>query len=89
MPALSATNVMTGDCHVDESAKGGYDMILGRDILTELGLNLKFSEHVIKADYVPFNGSTRLMVNFGTYVFKDFNTGKIKPKESFTGAYSK
>ena len=32
----SATNAVTWICHVDESAKGRYNMILGRDILTEL-----------------------------------------------------
>ena len=36
LPALSTTNVMTWKFHVDDSAKGRYDMILGRDLLTEL-----------------------------------------------------
>ena len=34
LPALSATDVVTWTCHVEDSAKGRYDMILGRDILT-------------------------------------------------------
>ena len=34
LPALSVMNVMTWKCHVDESSKGRYDMILCRDILT-------------------------------------------------------
>ena len=29
------------------------------------------------------------MVDFDMYVFKDLNTGKITPGESFTDAYSK
>ena len=29
LPTISATNVLTWKCHVDDSAKGGYDMILG------------------------------------------------------------
>ena len=33
LPALSATNVVTWNCHVDDSSKGRYDMILGRDLL--------------------------------------------------------
>ena len=33
LPALSATNVVTCKCHVDDSARVRYDMILGRDIL--------------------------------------------------------
>ena len=43
LPALSATNVVTWKCHVDDSAKGRYDVSIGQDLLSELGLNLKFS----------------------------------------------
>ena len=50
-------------------------MILGRDRLTELGLNSKFSEHVIKSDGGPFKGSTTTMVDLGKYLFKDLNIG--------------
>ena len=64
-------------------------MILGRYLLTELGLNIKFYERVIEAYDVPFNGYTTPMVNLGTYIFKDLNTGKITPDESFTNAYVK
>ena len=32
LPELSATKIVTWNCHVDESAKGIYGMILGRDI---------------------------------------------------------
>ena len=41
---------------MDDSAKGRYNMILGKYLLTGLGLNLKVSEHVIKADDGPFKG---------------------------------
>ena len=51
-------------------------MILGRYILTKLGLYSKFSEHVIKADGGPFKGSTTPMVYLGMYVFKYLNAGK-------------
>ena len=74
---------------MDESAKGRYDMILGRDILTELGLNLKFSNRVIKAYDRTFKGYTTSMVDLGMYLFKDLNTYKITPEESFTDAYAK
>ena len=53
-----------------DSAKGIYDVILGIYILTELGLSLKLYDHVIKAEYVPFKGSTAPMVDIGTYEFK-------------------
>ena len=80
LPPLSVTNVVTRKCHVYDSAKGMYGMILGRDILKELLLNLKCSEHVIEADDGPFKGSTTPMVDLGAYVFKDLNTGKLHPK---------
>ena len=41
--AISATNVVTRNCRVDDHAKGRYDMILGHYLLTELVLNLKFA----------------------------------------------
>ena len=86
-PALIVTSVVTWNCHLDESAKGRHDMILGRDILTELGLNLKFSEHVIEGYDVPFNGSTTPMVDMGMHIFKDLNTRGITPEELFTNTY--
>ena len=42
-----ATKTMTWKFHIDESTNGRYDMTLGRDLLTALGLDLKCSEHVI------------------------------------------
>ena len=33
LPELSATKIMTWNCHVDESANGRYDMILGINLL--------------------------------------------------------
>ena len=67
LPALSATDVLTWKCHVDDSAKGRYNMILGRDLLTELLLNLKLSARVIEAYDGPFKGSTTPMVYLITY----------------------
>ena len=36
LPEFSTKKIVTWNCHVDDYAKGRYDMILGRDILTEL-----------------------------------------------------
>ena len=55
---------------MDESAKVRYDIILGRDLLKDLGLNLNLSYHVIEADDGHFKGSTASMVDLGTYEFK-------------------
>ena len=80
---------MTWKCHVDDYAKDRYEMILGRDILTQLRLNLKWYDHFIEADDVPLKGSTSPTVHLGTYIFKDLNIGENKPKESFIDAYVK
>ena len=87
LPALSAMSVVTWKFHVDDSAKGRHDMILVRDILTEFGLNLKFSEHVIEANDGHLVGSTAPMVDLGAYVRKYLKKGETKPKESFPDAY--
>ena len=63
-------------------------MILGTDLLTELGLNIKFSECVIEADYGPLKGSTALMFDMSTYEFKNLNTGNVTPGELFLNAYA-
>ena len=52
-------------------------MILGIDLLTELGLYLKFSHHFVEADDGTFKGSTAPMVDSGMFEFKDSNTGKL------------
>ena len=80
LPELGTTNVVTCKCHVDESTKGIYDVILERYILTELGLNFKLSDLVIKAGDGTFKGSTVPMFDWGTYEFKYLNKGKITPE---------
>ena len=68
---------------MDESAKGRYDIIWGRDILSALEIYLKFSDHVIKSYARPFRVSTATMVFLGQYSLKDLNAGKITPESSF------
>ena len=89
LPEISAMNVVMWKCHVDDSAKGRYDMILGQDILTWLGLNLKWSEHFIEVDDWSFKGSTITMVDLVKYLFKDLNIEKITSEEFFTNTYVK
>ena len=62
---------MTYNFHVDESVKVRYDMILVRNILTALGLNIKFSDHVIEAYEGPLKGLTTPMADLDTYEFKN------------------
>ena len=73
--------IVMWNCHIDDSAKGRYYMILGRDLLTALGLNIKFSYRVIKSDGGTFKGLTAPMVDLGMYEFKGLNTGNITPEE--------
>ena len=76
----SATQIVTRNCHVDDSAKGKYYMILGRDLLTALGLNLKVCDHGIEAYGAHFKVYAAPMVGMGMYEFKDLNTGEITPE---------
>ena len=87
LTSFSATDVVTWKYHMDDYTKGRYGMILGRDILTELGLNLKLFENVIKFDDGRFKGFTTAMVDLSTYAFKILNTGEITPEEQFTNDY--
>ena len=66
LPELCVMKIVICNFQVDDSTKGGYYMILGRDILTDLGSNIKFSDHVIEADDGPFKGSTAPMVDLST-----------------------
>ena len=79
-PALIVTNTVTWNFHVHDSAKVRYDMILGRDLLTELVFNLEIFKHFIKEDYEPLKGSTAPMVDLGIYILR-FKKGDIKPEE--------
>ena len=53
-------------------------MILGRYLLTTLGLNLIVFNHIINGSARPFVGHTSSMFNLCTYEFKSLDTGKIK-----------
>ena len=61
---------MTWECHVYDSTEGRYDMILGRDLLTVLGLYSKMSEQVITVGDGPYKGYTAPMLYMCTYYIK-------------------
>ena len=54
-------------CHVDDSAKGRYNMILGRNLLTTLGLDIKFSDRVIVGVERLYEGCLVSMVDVSNY----------------------
>ena len=80
LPGISAKQIVTWNCHVDDSTKGRYYMVLDRDLLTYLVLNSKFSDQFIEEDGVHFKRSKAPMVNMGTYEFKYLNTWNITPE---------
>ena len=87
LPQISATKTATWNFHVDDYARGRYDIILGRCLLTQLGLNLRLSYHVIKSYDRTLKGTTGSMVDLGMYECKYLNIGKITPDESFKNYY--
>ena len=87
LPELSTMNVVTWICHVYDSSRGRYDMILGQYLFNRISIGFKISDHIIEAYDGPFKGSKTPMVDLGTYEFKNLNTEKITPKELFTNAY--
>ena len=79
--------IVTWNFHVDDSARGRYYIILGIDILTEMGLNPKLSNHVVEGDDGPFKGSTTPVFDMSMYDFTYFETGKITLEEMFMKSY--
>ena len=67
LPEMSAAKIVMQKYHVDDSAKDRYDIILGRDLITALVLNLKFSVRIIEAYDGPLKGSTSLIVDLSAF----------------------
>ena len=63
LPEFSATKIVTRTCHADEYTNRRYGMILGRDLLTTLELDLKFSEKFILGGEGPREGCSAPMVD--------------------------
>ena len=67
---IQCKQVVKWECHVYKSNEGRYDIILGRDLLTVLGLDSKMSEHVITVGDGPYKGYTDPMLDKCTYDIK-------------------
>ena len=62
LPELDATKSMTWNFHMDDSQKNSrYDMIMGRDLLLELKLDLCFSYCTIKGNVGAYKACTVYM----------------------------
>ena len=69
---------MTWKCHVDESTNSRYNIILCRDLLIELVLDLKLSENIIICGEGTYKGRSAPMVdvsncNFTSIIDKQSN----------------
>ena len=84
---FGATKIVTRKFHVDKATNSRYNMILGRDLLTALGSDLKLSENIILGGDGPFKGCSAHMVDASTYDFKPLTNNKVKPGESFINGY--
>ena len=70
LPEFTMKKIMTSNFHVDDSVKIRFNMILYIYLLSELGLYLKLSDHVIEGGDGLFKRHKPPMVDLGTYEFK-------------------
>ena len=87
LPGFSATIIVTWKCHIDESTNGRYEMILGRDLLTALGLDIKFSDNVLSGREGPHEGCSAPMVDVSNYDLNIITAKIVRPEESFINSY--
>ena len=66
-------------CHVNDSTKRGYDIILGRYLLTAIGLDLNFSYCLIIGNEVPYEGCSAPMVYVINYNYTRLTDKIIEP----------
>ena len=78
---FSTTKIMTWKFHVDECTNCRYYMILGKDLFTALGLDLKFPENIILGGEGPYKGCSAPMVGVSNYDFNIITAKQIKPEE--------
>ena len=62
-------------------------MILGRDLPTALGLDLKFSGNIIIGGHRQYERCSAPIVDLTNYGFKTLTDKIIKPEESFINLY--
>ena len=65
-----ATKIVPWKFHVANKTNIRYDMILSRDLLIALGLDLKFSEKLIIGGEGPYEGCLAPMTDLIYYDFK-------------------
>ena len=69
------------------SDKGSYNIILGRNLLTTLGLDLKSFDSGIVGGDGPHEGCLAPMFDISNYDYKTLTDKIVKPEESFLYSY--
>ena len=72
---------------MNESATGRYYIILGRDLLTALVMDLKLSENVTHGVEGPYKGCSAPIVVVDNYDLNILTAKTVKPEESFIKSY--
>ena len=70
LPEFSATKIVPWKFHVDNKTNSRYDMILVRDLIATLGLDIKFSEKLVIGGEGPYEGCLAPMDDFINHDFK-------------------
>ena len=65
-PECITTKIVSWECHIDNR----YDMILGRDLITAMGLYLKFPDSIVIGSERPYEGCSVPMVDVSNCNFK-------------------
>ena len=78
LPEFSATKIVSWKFHVDNKTDCSYYIILGRDLLTALGLDLKFSENITIVGEGPYERCLAPMVDLSNYGFKSSMENIVK-----------
>ena len=73
LPELDPTKIVTWKCHVDDSDDPNprYDVIIGRDLLSELGMLIDFKNFCVKCEGGAYDGCTAPMVDLNEYTFTE------------------
>ena len=73
---------------MDNSTNRRYDMILGRDLFTALGLDIKFSGNIIIGGEGTYEGCLEPMVGLSNDDFKPLTEKIVKLEKSFINSYT-
>ena len=63
LPEFIATTFVTRKLHIYECIEQIYDMILGRDSCSELGIDIRISKYTTKSTVLPYEGYNAPMGN--------------------------